>query len=77
MYRLLLATVKKMAYDAGHTNLYVVDGNRVVVYSLATTTNGMNASYVIGQTGFTQNVSSSFGVVFSTIKFMPSLTAAF
>jgi DNA-binding beta-propeller fold protein YncE len=44
-----------MAYDAVNNRLFVADGdnNRVMVYSTGTVTNGMNASYVLGQSSFT------------------------
>jgi DNA-binding beta-propeller fold protein YncE len=44
-----------LAFDSTHNLLYVADSynNRVLVFNTATITNGMNASYVLGQPGFT------------------------
>ncbi|MCK5017776.1 MAG: S-layer homology domain-containing protein [Candidatus Peribacteraceae bacterium] len=49
-----------VAYDTGRHRLYVADGNndRVVVFSGALLSNGMNASYVIGQSNYTNNAYS-------------------
>jgi DNA-binding beta-propeller fold protein YncE len=43
---------------AGH-QLYVVDGNRVLVYDTTALANGMNASWVIGQSNFTGAISAA------------------
>src|SRR3989338_3831031 len=50
------------AYDASNDRLFVADGsnNRVLVYELAGgLTNGMNASYVLGQPNFTSSASAA------------------
>jgi hypothetical protein len=44
-----------LAFDAVHDRLFVADtdGNRVMVFDTSNMQNGMNASYVLGQPGFT------------------------
>lgn len=61
----LFFNLNGMAYDSGNDRLFVVDnGNaRVLVFDTTTITNGMNASFVIGQPNFTTT-----GVVSPTQK---------
>ena len=63
-----------MAYDSGNDRLFVVDnGNaRVLVFDTTTITNGMNASFVIGQPNFTTT-----GVVSQTQKRIYAQNIAF
>ena len=44
-----------LTYDSAHTRLFVADANnnRVLVYNVATITNGQNAVNVLGQANFT------------------------
>lgn len=46
-----------MDFDAGNNRLFVADGynNRVLVFNTSSITNGMNASYVLGQANFIGN----------------------
>ncbi len=52
-----------LAFDSTSSSLFVVDynNNRVLVYNVSTSTmsNGMNATYVIGQTNFTNKTTGS------------------
>ena len=50
-----MTTPNGLAYDGTNDLLYVADTNnsRVLVFNTASITNGMNAAYVLGQTGFT------------------------
>ncbi len=61
-----------LAYDAENQRLFVGDNDsdRVVVYDFSTTTisNGMNASYVLGQTDFTGAAGSASQSKFATPK---------
>ena len=50
-----------LAFDAAHNRLFVADSahNRVLVFDTSTITNGMNASYVLGQPNFTTSSSAT------------------
>jgi len=50
-----------VAYDATNNRLFVPEysGNRVLVFDVSTITNGMNASYVLGQPNFTSSTAST------------------
>jgi DNA-binding beta-propeller fold protein YncE len=51
-----------VAYDAANNRLFVVDTNRVLVYNVATITDGMNAAYELGQpsgTAFTTSTAAT------------------
>jgi hypothetical protein len=52
-----------LAYDASSSRLFVLDNNisRILVFNVASGTiaNGENASYVLGQTGFTSSTSAT------------------
>lgn len=47
----------QLAFDSGNNRLYVADGgnNRVLVFSTSSLSNGENASYVLGQSNYTNN----------------------
>ena len=47
-----------LAYDSGHNWLYVLDwwNHRVLVFDVASITNGENAVHVIGQTGYDNDI---------------------
>ncbi len=47
----------RVAYDPVNNRLFVseINNNRVLVFNVAAITNGMNASYVLGQPNFTSN----------------------
>ena len=49
------------AYDQNNNRLFINDtnNNRVLVYDVSTITNGMNASYVLGQPDFTSNTAAT------------------
>ena len=50
-----------LTYDGNNDRLFVSDftNNRVLVYNTAVLSNGMNASYVLGQTTFTTNTGAT------------------
>jgi uncharacterized protein YjiK len=53
--------VESLAYDANNNRLFVVSHNfnRVEVFDVSTITNGMNASYVLGQPNFTSSTAAT------------------
>ncbi len=55
-----LSGPSSLEYDSNNDYLYVVDGNnyRVLVYDVASITNGENAIYVLGQSNFTSNTAT-------------------
>ncbi|MFT5359543.1 MAG: DNA-binding beta-propeller fold protein YncE, partial [Candidatus Paceibacteria bacterium] len=55
-----LSSPSSLEYDADNDYLYVVDANyaRVLVYDVASITNGENAVYVIGQADFTSQAAT-------------------
>ncbi|MBI5126329.1 MAG: beta-propeller fold lactonase family protein [Candidatus Taylorbacteria bacterium] len=57
-----------VVYDSNHNRLFVVDAsdNRVMVYDTSSISNGMNASYVLGQSTFT---STGYGITDSTLSY--------
>jgi uncharacterized repeat protein (TIGR01451 family) len=67
-----------VAFDAGNHRLYVSEetNNRVIVYDLASITNGMNATLVIGQPNFTtataattqSGMRSPIGITYETTR---------
>ena len=51
-----MSTPSGLVYDNGNQRLFVIDGNRVLVFDLSSgLSNGMNASYVLGQPNFTSS----------------------
>ena len=68
-----LSGPRGLAYDATNDLLFVADGfnNRVLVYNVATITNGMPSSNVLGQANFT---SSGTGTTSSTLSTPQDLT---
>ncbi|ETB63760.1 TPA: hypothetical protein DIC38_02805 [Candidatus Nomurabacteria bacterium] len=48
-----------LAYDSVNNRLFVAEYNRILVFDTLTITNGMNASYVLGQPDFTSNTSAT------------------
>ena len=50
-----------LAYDSVENRLFVADqdNNRVLVFNLSTITNGMSASFVLGQTNFTSSAAAT------------------
>jgi DNA-binding beta-propeller fold protein YncE len=52
-----------VAYDSVNNRLFVSDtgASRVLIYNTSSITNGMNASYVLGQTNFTSNSANQGG----------------
>ncbi|MFT5359615.1 MAG: hypothetical protein ACI88L_000073 [Candidatus Paceibacteria bacterium] len=62
-----LISASAVTYDSTNDRLFVSDtgGNRVLSYDLASISNGMDASYVLGQTDFTSNSTSTTSSTFS------------
>ena len=56
-----MGDVDGMDFDATNNRLFVADSynNRVLVFNTSTITNGMNASYVLGQANFTNGVNGT------------------
>jgi Putative Ig domain len=73
-----MAAPKGVIYDSAHNRLFVADTNnaRVLVFDTTTITNGMPASYVLGQPNFTTSntnagqagISNPNGVAYDTIR---------
>ena len=56
-----ITNIRSMAYDSVHARLFVGDSgaNRILVYSGASITNGMNAIHVLGQSNFTTSTANT------------------
>lgn len=65
-----LSSPSSVAYDSNNARLFVGDGARVLVYDVSTSTmtNGMNASYVLGQTTFTGSTGAVTQSGLSTVQ---------
>ncbi|MCF7865240.1 MAG: hypothetical protein K9M11_01935, partial [Candidatus Pacebacteria bacterium] len=67
----LVAALVGVEYDNVNKRLFVANGNRVTIYDLSGgITNGMNASYVLGQASFTTNTSSGSQSGLATVSKM-------
>jgi len=69
-----LAYPAGIAVDTANQRLFVADNqnNRVMVFSTASLSNGMNASYVLGQTSFTAGQANQGATVAQSTLFQPS-----
>ncbi|TSC59509.1 MAG: Uncharacterized protein LiPW15_814 [Parcubacteria group bacterium LiPW_15] len=56
-----MSSPEGLAYDSVGNRLFVgdKDNNRVLIFNTATITNGMSASFVLGQTGFTSSTATT------------------
>ena len=59
-----------LAYDAAQNFLFVsdTDNNRILVYDVSTPSNGMAATYVLGQTDFVSATSGNAATALNTPK---------